>query len=184
MKQIYKQMIVMLFSTLFLVVVAIVVLSSNAGAQATHPDRIDDMLQSADDHLSEQNPHVTATFSGECVPAHHTTPYFGDEPVVYNSDQYEIDRLNDELESMRHNMAINDGYDTDFSDRITKGIWALIIIAIIGFIIWCIFGDASDVPEPRRTPEPYLPTLDTSNTSSADQYDRQAAQAEIEKEWK
>lgn len=173
MNQIYKPTAV-----IFMCIVVIMVLSSGAGAQATHPDRTDDMLQSANDHLSEQKPHVTATFSGECVPAQHNTPYFNDEPVVYNSDQYEIDRLNDELESMRHNMAIDDGYDADFSDRITKGIWALIIIAIIGFVIWCVFGDAADVPEPRRTPQPYIPDPDIP------EYDRQVAQAEIEKEWK
>lgn len=128
-----KQMIVMLVSVVFIATLAIVVLSSSAAAQATHPDRIDEMLQHAEDHLSDEKPNIHHAFPDERTPTRSRPAFFDDEPVVYDSDKADIERLEDEIESLRHQVATSDEHD---SDGLTERVIALILILIVAFVFY------------------------------------------------
>ena len=106
MNQITKQIIVLLISVAFLAIVAVMVLSSSAAATTAAEIGSDNMESVRDSNLDRaesvlsgnyyQKPNIHHTFSDERIPPQHTTPYFNDEPVVYDSNHHEIERLEDE----------------------------------------------------------------------------------------
>lgn len=163
----------MFFCVAFVGIMAIIVLSSSATAQATHTDRIQETLQYADSHLSGDYQSQAYPISTAHQTTPHSTPYFDDEPVVYDSNRYEIERMQDDIANLQDKQMDADGYDTDFSDRITDGIYAMIIILIAAFIL---YGVCEWIEE--KTSYTYKP-----DTPDAQPYDRRAAQVEIEKEW-
>ena len=130
-----KQMIVMLVSVAFIATLAIVVLSSSAAAQATHPDRIDEMLQHAEDHLSDEKPNIHYTFSDERMPTQSRPAFFDDEPVVhdYDSDRARIEQLEGDIQTLQDTqMNADNGHDTDF----TGNVIALILILIVAVVFY------------------------------------------------
>lgn len=161
MNQVYKQMIVMLLSVAFMASVAVIVLSSSAAAS--------DGYFSNDAWLVRQmepKPHIgsDAQLSTERTPAPQQS-YFRDDPIVYHNDKYEIERIEDELETMRYETTFKDGYDTDFSDRITDGIYALLIILIIGFIGYCILYNVVEYTDKMaQKPRHHIPETDATES--------------------